>query len=696
MFRRNGKPMSCEPCRRSKVRCDHTRPVCLKCQARKIEDQCHFHPSPMTKAQSQSSPVRPRPRHVVPRISQRGEADSMPSSFFSNPTPESTPGTHMLARSPEESTGPFYLGSTSYASAFRSLNSHPEDHRANDEAIIPMSPAGANFNARLGIDSIIAAKLGSSSLTMYERALKDYFASSTATALAGPLILMALSQIRVDLEVLSVRSKWDSICTEITENTARSLKIPPTCTPSTFHTLFTGPNLRWEIIGLVLSLAGFHAQFIPPDDPLFDLVDGRKLDKEEFIADMIQGSNSCIHVCQEYDCVNDLMIWLLYMNALLQSNFYGDNYHGVWRRMGDGVICAYAEGYHCEEPFDIPFFLRETRRRVFSAMYRSDKTMATFFGRPPLIAGRYCSRKMPFDLHETTLLTEDTSALNAALARLDSQGWNTDGVIYTATWLRLRYSTARFRERVLELSLAGETDPDLSEKLSGLSNENRLAWENLPQHMRYDVYKDACWDTLPPETCLRMLYVYLDHLNSEFQMQRLRRRHFPDATPHLLQISMQLLTYVLVLNKQRNRPYQLQRHYASIILFYCLPGAGVLALELRRCTLENKPLPGSIKRADLIRNLSILISLLEGVVYPGDGNHKLCAELNKMLALVLDEVLNYQPTSSAGSGDGMDQQLDQVTFFDIPMMEGMEPIPTESENFLNWLDNANWDNTYLT
>jgi hypothetical protein len=38
-------------------------------------------------------------------------------------------------------------------------------------------------------------------------------------------------------------------------------------------------------------------------------------------------------------------------------------------------------------------------------------------------------------------------------------------------------------------------------------------------------------------------------------------------------------------------------------------------------------------------------------------------------------------------------QLDQITFFDMPMMEGMQPIPTESENFLNWLDNANWDNT---
>lgn len=118
----------------------------------------------------------------------------------------------------------------------------------------------------------------------------------------------------------------------------------------------------------------------------------------------------------------------------------------------------------------------------------------------------------------------------------------------------------------------------------------------------------------------------------------------------------------------------------------------MLALELRRRTLENSSLPASISRADLIRNLSVLISCLEWSVLPGDGNHKLCSELNKMLALVLDEVLNYQPSANRDSSNGT-EQADQMMFFDMPMIDGIEPIPTESENFLNWLDNANWSNT---
>jgi hypothetical protein len=243
---------------------------------------------------------------------------------LSSLTPATTPDTHVAARSPEDAAGPFYLGSTSYASSFRNLRTHVEDPSAGDDCIhVPITPGGATFNSRLGIDSLIAAKL--TSLSIYENLLHRFFHSERASSLVGPLILQALPQIRIDLEGLAVRSSWQPICAQITENTARSFKVPPTCTPSAFHSLFTGPNLRWEIIGLIFVIAGLQAQCTPPEDSVFDLGNGRRINKDDFIFQMIEGSNSCIHVCQEYDCVNDLMIWLLYQNMLLQSNYYGDN-----------------------------------------------------------------------------------------------------------------------------------------------------------------------------------------------------------------------------------------------------------------------------------------------------------------------------------------------------------------------------------
>lgn len=47
-YRRNGKLQSCEPCRKSKLRCDHTTPSCGRCVRRKRAEQCVYHPSPLT------------------------------------------------------------------------------------------------------------------------------------------------------------------------------------------------------------------------------------------------------------------------------------------------------------------------------------------------------------------------------------------------------------------------------------------------------------------------------------------------------------------------------------------------------------------------------------------------------------------------------------------------------------------------
>jgi hypothetical protein len=192
-----------------------------------------------------------------------------------------------------------------------------------------------------------------------------------------------------------------------------------------------------------------------------------------------------------------------------------------------------------------------------------------------------------------------------------------------------------------------------------------------------------------------MIGAYLEYLHMDFQIQRILRRQTQTALPALLEISMKLLSTVLIFNKRRNTEYNVQRHLATLVLFYCLPSAGVLALELRRCTRQNVPLPSTVSRADIIRNLSVLISCIEWSIMPDDGNHKLCFELNKMLALVLDEVLNYQPPAQDVQGEGGGSALDVLgpEYFDIPMIDGMEPIPMESEALLDWLDNANWSNT---
>jgi hypothetical protein len=137
--------------------------------------------------------------------------------------------------------------------------------------------------------------------------------------------------------------------------------------------------------------------------------------------------------------------------------------HGTWRRLGETVSALYATGMHCESESanNEPIFLREARRRTHAAIYRYDKMLATFFGRPPMMAWRYSDRRQLLDISDDAVTADDPEILNEAISKLDSAGWSTEGKIQSSSFLRLRGQFAVFKERLLEQSLAGEKDGEV-------------------------------------------------------------------------------------------------------------------------------------------------------------------------------------------------------------------------------------------
>lgn len=134
--------------------------------------------------------------------------------------------------------------------------------------------------------------------------------------------------------------------------------------------------------------------------------------------------------------------------------------------MGDSVSALYAAGIHCEAcnvdgSNAEPFFMREFRRRLYAAIYYGDKTLAVFYGRPPMMGWRYSDRKMLLDISDRAMASDDTEVLNAELSKLDSDGWNTEGHLHPTTFGRMRCQLAVFKERLLEQSLAGEKDSEV-------------------------------------------------------------------------------------------------------------------------------------------------------------------------------------------------------------------------------------------
>ena len=125
----------------------------------------------------------------------------------------------------------------------------------------------------------------------------------------------------------------------------------------------------------------------------------------------------------------------------------------------DLTAAIFALGMHQEprEDAEYPFFMCELRRTTFWMTFVLDKSLATFFGRPPMINSKYCSCKLPLDIEEHELALTGT-LLEDVKKQLDVEGWNHNGAINQSTWLRGTVLNMKIREEILELSLGADAE----------------------------------------------------------------------------------------------------------------------------------------------------------------------------------------------------------------------------------------------
>jgi len=93
-------------------------------------------------------------------------------------------------------------------------------------------------------------------------------------------------------------------------------------------------------------------------------------------------------------------------------------------------------------------------------LYHTDKTYAAFFNRPPRFPKRYADTGPPLDLDETSLVAHTEEEIEKTRKHLTPDGWNADGKLQCATWLRLRRILAEMREELVEYNLACAHTPD--------------------------------------------------------------------------------------------------------------------------------------------------------------------------------------------------------------------------------------------
>ncbi|KAJ5158838.1 Peptidase M19 renal dipeptidase [Penicillium coprophilum] len=283
-----------------------------------------------------------------------------------------------------------------------------------------------------------------------------------ADAIIKEIVTLQQSEnLRSDLLALSQR---------LFENSSRAVDIHRLMTLQGFIDQYTGPNLRWETMGVILTLVGIAATEFRAPYTLYRTEQERQTLK----MNLIQFGNRCAIFCEALDVLNDVHILFLYQTFQVQSVFYGDqstlqspfrllmhqndNLAGLktWRRLNDAACALLAAGLHesIQEACDIPFFLLEVRKRIFSRLYSIDISLATFLGRPPRMSKNFCRINLPLDIDENCYSLSD-SALSAELEKLDHAGWNSEGHIRLSAVMRWSTVTAMIREETLELLLGG-------------------------------------------------------------------------------------------------------------------------------------------------------------------------------------------------------------------------------------------------
>lgn len=99
-----------------------------------------------------------------------------------------------------------------------------------------------------------------------------------------------------------------------------------------------------------------------------------------------------------------------------------------------------------------------------------------------------------------------------------------------------------------------------------------------------------------------------------------------------------------------------------------MPSAGILALELLRHS-RIKPQTGSVDfpPSEFIQKLSNLVSWINFIFQPTNGNYGICGQVKKMLQSILDAVLSTERDQPA-----VDENKQASKTLDTFMVEGMD------------------------
>ncbi|KAI1827527.1 hypothetical protein F4861DRAFT_493033 [Xylaria intraflava] len=741
IYRRNGRLQSCEPCRKSKLKCDHVVPVCSRCVRRKCTDKCVYHPNPLTKKRETAEvPLTP-----VTTINEETSPAVLPTVESSEP---GTPHLHGLPDTPRSPASHLPAYHTRFPRVNRQEAQVQVPPKLNRAASAPplyshqydddSGRLNPGFFGTTNFMSIFAENLGKLGVTPAELEAPKLprLTISHDQIVRGSQILYFLKDASLVHDFVNrffdIGDGVGNVCIEpivkqwlfklwanhadtlkkgnpekllrlselLWRNTLSPIVVKEDMDYKEWAHLATGMNIRWEIIGILAAIIGQCANTLSRSDLLLTQYN---VSKPVLARKMNEISSTCVSFCHDCEAVDDLFVWLLSEHTYLTASIKGDGSYALYRETGEIICSVLAMGLHIDVKQGkprIPFFLEQTRRRILVAAYSADISMSSFLGRPPRLSSRYCNLIPPLDIPDIQLIASDEE-IERMVASLDKDGFGTTGKLTRATWRKAWLGLSMKREEVLDLALGRYSREEILRRAEEIQQKSKEYWESLPSFIRtttengYDYGETGSKRKRPIEILLRASFSQGIRAN-ELLLQRVLVRKTGANWDKFVQVASSIFEDILRISKREDLAFIFQSDISSLLAVQGLRSAAVIAVELLRQEQQpNYPKNNLLPRSRTIQDLSVFAARL-GDIDPSDGSFTVCDHGRKVITRILDKILSPPSLAERPAAS----QVHHEQQHQPPPSEGMEmnfqfdPMATQEWNIPDPLDfqmgDANW------
>ncbi|KXJ90702.1 hypothetical protein Micbo1qcDRAFT_148688 [Microdochium bolleyi] len=648
--RPNGRPQACEPCRKRKVSCDHTHPICRRCIKRNQQSECIY-------VLQDSSRPPPRPRAAATPAAARARVHTLPVSPPRTNESGSTPQLSDLREEPTPvATDTGYVGSTNFCHFYKEAEQILQAAQAggpqyNDTLCgCHTSATGLTFeDVRDKCDAVLAL------LPDLSEGIETFRQHECSSDSMPPAICMRIVQSICDtigpyLGPDRNPQQLEAIARKLCRNTSKPLSDNEPVAEK-WISQFIGDNLRWESIGIIFTLW----QRRRPPSKLAVVPRGSRFKNWAHVAR--KGLALTLELCTEMSKGSFICLYFAQKLTVAESMFSGDSSLRTWRVHGDTVAMLTFLGYHAApdvQPY-VPTLTSELKRRLYGWVLNMDCSVAYFTGRPPLMSSQYGTTPLPLDLHDDELL--DPVMLPLAVSQLDN-GWKRDATKTNAgTFTRARSMMGSVRESVAAIAI-GHSKPSSLEMLLDIKPRTIQTYASFPPILQFRP-KHLDIQAFGTKTLYSQLLIRLEYLQTLLFAERLLlRHHVKEDRVELVSISFELVSATLLFWTHNDRLGAVDNDAEWLVMAFAAPAGGVLCHELLTPSVDLRSAFGTseagsptatampyrldgppITRASIIQKLSLLVGFLDWI-RPSAPNADICCEAKVVIQAVLDQALN--------------------------------------------------------